>query len=129
MFCPKCGAEYREGFTECADCKVPLVWEEPQEPEPEPEPELEYVEYEEVLRTFNPADVAIVRSILDAVDITYFIKGEHFLLIRPLADPAVLMVKKDEVEAAKEALKDLDLKFKWITGGDRRKEGGPGRGR
>ena len=119
MFCPKCGAEYREGFTECADCMVPLVWDKP----PERRTEVEYVEYEEVMSTFNPADVAIVRSVLDAEDITYFIKGEHFLLIRPLADPAVLMVKKDEVETAREVLKDLDLKFKWITGGDRRKEG------
>ena len=24
-FCPKCKAEYREGFVMCADCKVPLV--------------------------------------------------------------------------------------------------------
>ncbi len=25
MFCPKCKAEYREGFTVCAECGVPLV--------------------------------------------------------------------------------------------------------
>jgi hypothetical protein len=25
MFCPACQAEYREGFTVCADCNVPLV--------------------------------------------------------------------------------------------------------
>lgn len=25
MFCPSCGGEYREGFTTCADCEVPLV--------------------------------------------------------------------------------------------------------
>jgi hypothetical protein len=25
MFCPVCGDEYREGFTRCADCEVPLV--------------------------------------------------------------------------------------------------------
>ena len=24
-WCPKCGAEYREGFSECADCGVALV--------------------------------------------------------------------------------------------------------
>jgi hypothetical protein len=24
-WCPQCGAEYREGFTECADCGVALV--------------------------------------------------------------------------------------------------------
>ncbi len=25
MFCPRCGAEYREGFTRCFDCDVDLV--------------------------------------------------------------------------------------------------------
>jgi hypothetical protein len=29
VYCPKCGAEYREGFSECSDCRVPLVWEKP----------------------------------------------------------------------------------------------------
>jgi hypothetical protein len=29
MFCPKCNAEYRQGFTHCTDCDVDLVWELP----------------------------------------------------------------------------------------------------
>ena len=116
MFCPECGAEYREGFTRCADCDVDLVWEKPEEPESA----YEYVEYEEVLRTVNPADVAIIKSVLDAEGITYHIRGEHFQLIRPIADPASLMVKKGEVERAVDILSKLDLKFKWITGGDSR---------
>jgi hypothetical protein len=29
MFCPMCKAEYRQGFTHCADCDVDLVWELP----------------------------------------------------------------------------------------------------
>lgn len=31
MFCPVCKAEYRQGFTRCADCDVELVWELPAE--------------------------------------------------------------------------------------------------
>ena len=29
MFCPECKAEYRQGFTQCADCDVELVTELP----------------------------------------------------------------------------------------------------
>jgi hypothetical protein len=29
MFCPQCKAEYRQGFTRCADCDVELVYELP----------------------------------------------------------------------------------------------------
>jgi hypothetical protein len=31
MICPNCKAEYRPGFTHCADCDVDLVWELPKE--------------------------------------------------------------------------------------------------
>jgi hypothetical protein len=30
MFCPQCNAEYRSGFTHCADCGVDLVNEPPE---------------------------------------------------------------------------------------------------
>jgi hypothetical protein len=33
-WCPSCGAEYREGFSECADCGVALVGTPPEPPEP-----------------------------------------------------------------------------------------------
>jgi len=33
MICPECKAEYRPGFTRCADCDVELVWEKPQDAE------------------------------------------------------------------------------------------------
>jgi hypothetical protein len=32
MWCPLCGAEYREGFTVCSDCQVALVADPPGEP-------------------------------------------------------------------------------------------------
>lgn len=33
MWCPNCKAEYRDGFTVCADCKVDLTGERPPAPE------------------------------------------------------------------------------------------------
>jgi hypothetical protein len=57
MFCPKCKTEYREGFSVCADCNVDLVRELPPEPKPE------YIEYEEIIVTYNPADVALIKSL------------------------------------------------------------------
>jgi hypothetical protein len=35
MFCPNCKAEYRSGFTRCADCEVQLVYELRKEPAPD----------------------------------------------------------------------------------------------
>jgi hypothetical protein len=96
-----------------------LVYELPHEP---PEPETVFVDYKEVLETFNPMDIALVKSILDAEDITYFFQGEHFLNVRPLALPARLMVKVDQVEQAKEILKDINLTFTGISLGRDSKE-------
>jgi len=64
VFCPKCGAEYRQGFSVRADCDSDLVDELPQEEEPQ------FTEYVELLGTYNPADVALIKSILDAENIT-----------------------------------------------------------
>ena len=109
MFCPKCKTEYREGFYTCADCNIGLVDELPPEPKPE------FVDYEQVLATYNPADIAIIKSLLDGEGITYFFKGEYFTYLRPLADPARLMVRKDQVEDAKELLKNLNLSYLGIN--------------
>ena len=103
MFCPKCRAEYREGLTVCSDCDSDLVDELPPEEQPQ------FTEYVEVMGTYNPADVALIKSILDAENITYYFNAEHFMYVRPLGEPVRLMVKKDEAEKAKGILQDLDL--------------------
>jgi len=115
MFCPKCGTEYREGFYVCTDCNSDLV---DQLPPDEESKEPEFIEYVEIMGTYNPADVAVIKSTLDAENITYYFNAEHFMYVSPLAESVRLMVKKDEVEKAKEILRDLDLA---ITGIDLRK--------
>lgn len=109
MFCPKCRTEYTEGVTECADCHIPLVSVLP------PKDRMEYVDFEQVLCTFNPADIAIIRSLLDGEEVDYFFHGEHFSRLRPLVEPARLMVAKDQAEEAKEILKDLELTYMGIS--------------
>jgi hypothetical protein len=104
MFCPRCKTEYREGFTTCADCNVALV------DHLEPESEPEFIEYEEILDTYNPGDIAVIKSLLESEDITYYFLGDH-LTLRPMGDAARLMVKKDEAQVARELLSDLDLSY------------------
>jgi hypothetical protein len=86
----------------------------------------EFIEYEEVLSTFNPGDIAFIKSILDSEGIIYYFQGEHFNYVRPLVEPAKLMVEKDQVETAKELLKDANLTFMAINlDDDSRKEEEP----
>ena len=102
MFCPKCKSEYKQGITECPECNVALVYELP----PEPETKFAKVEVEEVYSTFNLADVALIKSILDAEDIEYYFKGE-FSFRKPLVEPVRLIVKKSDAERVRELLKDF----------------------
>ncbi len=109
MYCPVCKYEYIEAVTECPDCEVALV--EHLTPEPEPE----FVNFQEVLGTYNPADIAFLKSLLDSENIQYFFKGEHFMYVRPLADPVRLMVRTDQVETVVEMLKDIELSITGIN--------------
>jgi len=109
MFCPKCKYEYVEKVTECPDCRVALVDQLPPEPEPE------FVNFQEVMATYNPADIAFLKSLLDSENIQYFFKGEHFMYVRPLADPVRLMVRTDQVETVVEILKDIELSITGIS--------------
>jgi hypothetical protein len=108
MFCPECKAEYREGFKKCSDCNVDLVEQLP------PEQAEKFIEYVEVLRTSNPSDIALIKSILDSEDIIYYLQGEHANYVLPPVLPARLRVNKDQVEKTIEVLKDLDIPIKVI---------------
>ncbi|MCU7494520.1 MAG: DUF2007 domain-containing protein [Ignavibacteria bacterium] len=107
MFCPNCKAEYREGFTRCADCQVDLVDKLPEE-DFELDTDIRFVE---ILRTLNLVDLAFIKSILDSEGIQYFIKGDIIQNINPLVDPAVLMVREEEADRARELLKDVQLNY------------------
>jgi hypothetical protein len=103
MFCPECKAEFVEGISRCPVCGVDLIDDLPPEPDPE------FVEFREILATYSPADIAFLKSLLESEKIQYFFKGEHFMYVRPLADPVRLMVRVDQVDQAVGLLKDVEL--------------------
>lgn len=100
MYCPECKSEYREGFTKCADCDVPLVDELP------PEPKFEYMDLVEVLSTSDPGQIAVAKSLLDSEKIRYVVQGEHFSAMQP-SIPARFLVPRDKFKRAERLLKDI----------------------
>jgi hypothetical protein len=103
MFCPKCGIEYREGFYECADCKVPLVWELT----PEPEPSAERIEFVTVLETYDPSLIAVAKSFLQAAGFRCVVLGEGMRYV----DPIKLQVESHRKEEARLLLSEMEEDF------------------
>ncbi len=103
MFCPECGAEYREGFYECADCKVPLVRELP----PEPEPAVDTTELVTVLETYDPALIAVARSLLQAVGFRCVVLGEGLRYVASIK----LQVESRREEEARGLLSEMEEDF------------------
>lgn len=113
MFCPVCRAEYVEGIANCADCHVALVPELP--PIDEDVPTL--AETTTVLMTYNQADIATIKSILDGAEVQYFFQGENFSRMEPMVQPARLIVMKEDVPLVMELLSGLNIAFLSVSSG------------
>lgn len=118
MFCPECQGEYREGFTECADCGVPLVGKLP---EPEPEAERDQISdagLVALVRTGDPNELAFAEAVLTEADIPFVKKGESvqdlFALGRvgmgfnPVTGPIVLLVSEEHAAEAAKLLEESE---------------------
>jgi hypothetical protein len=108
-YCPKCKSEYEDWVEACADCNVQLADKLPEEPP------LKLIKYRELLSTFNPSDVAFIKSLLEGSGIRYYVQGENFLYMRPLAQPAGIMIDEEQYEDAKELLKDFKGRFTGLA--------------
>lgn len=72
MYCPQCGAEYREGFTECADCRVALRAGVP--PEPAQDRGLQLVT---ILETTDSFALSLAKASLEEAGIQYVVSGDE----------------------------------------------------
>ena len=64
--------------------------------------------FKPIFETYNLTDIALLKSLLEAHNIEYIVENENYATIRPLAGvPMVLKVKIEQLEDAKELLKDF----------------------
>ena len=108
MFCPECRAEYREGFTQCSDCQVPLVQDLPSAPEPQP-----HLTLVTVLETIDRNLLIVAKSVLDDAEMDYVVEGES--ITDPLGAvtlygrkrPTRLQVAEKDEQASRDLLSSL----------------------
>jgi len=71
--------------------------------------------HELLIETANPADIAMIKSLLDAEGIVYFAQGEAFHAVRPTIEPVRFMVAEDQLEIARELIAGLRLSYGTVT--------------
>lgn len=108
MYCPQCGVEYREGFTECSDCHVPLEAGSPPDPNAEFDPKLDVVV---VLETNDRIQAALAKGVLEEAGIPFFVLGQITTLVNDV-DGFVrkwvrFQVPRDRESEARELLEQM----------------------
>jgi hypothetical protein len=101
MFCPKCRAEYREGFRECSDCDVDLV--------EELEPLGEVPGFVKLATIFSEGDIAVIKTSLGKAGIAFYVDGEQSHRLAPVPLAARLMVREDFKKEAESILRELEI--------------------
>ena len=66
QYCPRCGAEYRRGFTRCSDCGVALTDEPPVEPPETPPQEHPVYDGHHWIQDLRPEPLTAIGSELEA---------------------------------------------------------------
>lgn len=108
MHCPQCGTEYREGFTECSDCHVPLAAGSPPPHPSEFDPGLSLVE---LVKTEDSVQLAMIKGLLEDAGIPFYLRGGITTLVNDV-DPFLqkhirVQVPADREQEARELLEML----------------------
>lgn len=63
----------------------------------------------EVFSTYNPGDIALIKSVLEGEGIPYFFSGENVSLMIAAGAYARLLVPEDQVEHVRDILKEMEF--------------------
>jgi putative signal transducing protein len=109
VYCPQCRVEYRDGFTECSDCHIPLLaGTPPPEPPTDFDPNLDLVV---VLESNNRIQLAMAKGLLEEAGIPFFVLGQITTLVNEV-DPFLrkwtrIQVPRDREAEARELLETM----------------------
>ncbi len=108
MYCPQCQVEYRDGFTECSDCRVPLL---PGTATLDPDPFDPALELVVVLETNDPVQLSMAQGLLEDAGIPFFVLGQVATLVQGvdgfLHKWERVQVPRDREAEARELLEEL----------------------
>jgi hypothetical protein len=106
MYCPQCGAEYRNGFTECSDCRVALS---PGVRPEAPDPHLDLVT---VFESNDRSAIGLAKGSLEDASIPFWMQYDETaarLVLGPIMFPLCrFLVPKDREVGARELLEQLE---------------------
>jgi len=115
MVCPGCGSviepseeERVNGKVHCHTCEATTDFTV------EPYLIAAKENYVKLFSSLNQGDIALIKSLLADADIDYYTTGENFLSVDPLIQPAQFYVNENQIEEAKELLKEFKLHI-WGT--------------
>jgi hypothetical protein len=69
------------------------------------------MEYKELISTHNPADIAMIHSLLETEQIQYYVNGENFNQWQPMVQPARFMVSEEQYSEALDLIQQLSITF------------------
>ncbi len=116
LLCPNCSsdleltkAERESRKFRCSDCDALVDYTV------NPPHVKKHEEYALLLATRNEGDVAVIKSVLDDLEIDYFVFDEYFMVLDPLIQPTRFYVLKSQVERAKLGLKDFKVHLLGVS--------------
>ena len=68
--------------------------------------DVRYVEMVEVFSTYNPGDIAFVKSLLDGEGIHYYFQGENTAMLVAAGAYARLLVRADQADSVRDILRE-----------------------
>jgi len=71
------------------------------------EGDVQYVEMTEVFSTYNPGDIAFIKSVLDGEDLHYYFQGESSAMLVAAGAYARLLVRVDQAERVRDILREI----------------------